>query len=95
MIPVFEGMTLGARSFRDTALLVLEEKLSVDTLFREFSDRYLKSAGMEKRMTGGSRRRGDGLNRQKPTQDTTSKRRDHRKGSFEFVRSYSDAVRTA
>ncbi|KAK2704395.1 hypothetical protein QYM36_016701 [Artemia franciscana] len=73
-VPQFEGATLEAKSFKTTALLAVEGKISVDTLFREFSDRYLKSA-REKRMTGG-RGRGGGRsgNRQEPAKDTKAKR---------------------
>ncbi|KAK2702284.1 hypothetical protein QYM36_019146 [Artemia franciscana] len=39
--PQFEGAILEARSFRTTVLLAVEGKISVDTLFRAFSDRYL------------------------------------------------------
>jgi hypothetical protein len=83
--------------------LVLEKKLSVDSLFREFSDSCLKGAGMEKRMQGGSRKDGGGLavgsgstDENQPRtmlQNEEFVRRDRRNGNFEFVRSYSDAVR--
>ncbi|KAK2701855.1 hypothetical protein QYM36_019505 [Artemia franciscana] len=74
-VPQFEGATLEAKSFRTTALLAVEGKISVDTLFREFSDRYLKGA-REESMTGG-RGRGGGRsgNRQEPANETKAKRR--------------------
>ncbi|KAK2702062.1 hypothetical protein QYM36_019326 [Artemia franciscana] len=74
-VPQFEGTTLEAKSFRTTALLAVEGKISVDTLFRKFLDRYLKGA-REKRMTGGdSRGGGRSGNKQEPVKDARTKRR--------------------
>ncbi|KAK2703592.1 hypothetical protein QYM36_017993, partial [Artemia franciscana] len=74
-VPQFEAATLEAKSFRTTALLAVEGKISVDTLFRKFSERYLKSAREERMTCGGGRGGGRSGNRQEPAKDTKAKRK--------------------